>query len=91
MTGKVDVTIYTVPMCSQCIRLKEFLNFHDVEYREVNLHQEEDKGKFLKEKTGQSGAPVTEVGKNFVVGFDRERILELLDEKGFDISKVNAG
>lgn len=77
-----QVKIYTVPMCSQCIRLKEFLNFNGVEYEEVNLHQEDGKGEMLKKKTDTTETPVTRVDNSFVVGFDRERIAEMLERHG---------
>ncbi|MFB6145634.1 MAG: glutaredoxin family protein [Candidatus Nanohaloarchaea archaeon] len=77
-----QVKIYTVPMCSQCIRLKEFLHFNGVEFEEINLHEEEKEGSMLKEKTGTSETPVTRVDNSFVAGFDRERIAKMLEDHG---------
>jgi len=39
-------------MCSRCIRVKEFLNFIDVNYEEVNI-EENNLQKELEKLTGQ--------------------------------------
>ena len=76
-----EIKIYTEPMSSQCIRVKEFLNFKDVEFEEVNVDEQEVKDKEVSEAIRNEGAPVTSFGDETVIGFDRERIDELVDRK----------
>lgn len=83
-----SVKLYTAPMCSQCIRVKEFLNFIDVDYEEINIETKEGAKKKLKELTGQKGAPVLSVEDQAIEGFDRELIVEILEKNGVEVDQT---
>jgi glutaredoxin len=48
-------------------------------YREVNVAEDHDGREELLRRTGQLAVPVTVVGDEVVVGFDRARLTRLLD------------
>ena len=72
------VKIYSTPTCTYCVALKKFFEKNDVEYEEVDVSQDEKALKEMKEETGQMGVPVTKIGEDYVVGFEKKKISKLL-------------
>lgn len=75
------VKVFTTPACSHCYILKEFLKEHNVEFEEINVASDKKAAKEMIEKSGQMGVPVIEIDGQIVVGFDKEKISELLKIK----------
>lgn len=73
-----QVTIYTTPTCSYCKMAKEFFTQHNIAYTEHNVQEDEEKRDEMIAKSGQMGVPVIYVGEDMVIGFDEERLSELL-------------
>ena len=73
------VKVYSTPICPYCVSLKAFLKEHNIEFEEIDVSQNERAAKEMIEKTGQMGVPVLEADGEFVVGFDREKIIKLLN------------
>lgn len=74
----VDVTIYSTPTCHFCHAAKEFFTQNNVAYTEHDVASDLEKRKEMIEKTGQMGVPVINVGGTYIIGFDEERLRELL-------------
>lgn len=75
------VTIYSTPMCVYCHTAKNFLNDKKIKFEEFNVATNLEKRKEMVDKSGQLGVPVIVVGDEIIVGFDEERISELLNIK----------
>jgi len=76
------VKVYTTPTCPYCVMVKEFLKEKGVEFEEIDVSLEENQKKFLEEivpKSKSMGVPQIEIDGEIVVGFDKEKILELLN------------
>lgn len=73
------VKVYSAPICPYCTALKAFLKEHNIEFEEIDVSQDEKEAREMVEKTGQMGVPVLEKDGEFVVGFDREKIIKLLN------------
>ena len=73
------VKIYSTPTCTYCVALKKFFEKNDVEYEEVDVSDNEEALKEMKEETGQMGVPVTKIGDDYVVGFEKKKISKLLE------------
>ena len=73
------IKVYSTPTCPYCNVLKDFLTEKGIEFENVDLSQNEEAQKYILEKTGKLAVPVTEIGNTFVVGFDKAKIIELLD------------
>ena len=73
------VKIYSTPTCTYCMAIKKFLEKNEVQYEDFNVAQDEDALKEMKEKTGQMGVPVVEIGEDVVVGFNKKKISKLLE------------
>jgi len=73
--------VYSTVTCPYCVTLKEFLASHDIEFEAVDVTSDHDAQKEMIEKSGQMGVPVTTIDDNVIIGFDREKISELLNIK----------
>lgn len=75
------VRIYTTSTCVFCLPMKQFLKQQGVEYQEIDISQGEAIEE-LRQKTGQIGVPVVEVGDQIVIGFDRVKLTKILKSEG---------
>ncbi|MAG77925.1 NrdH-redoxin [archaeon] len=72
------VTVYSTPTCPYCVMVKKFLKDNNVEFEEIDVAADQEKAKLMVEKSGQMGVPVVEVDDEIVIGFDKEKLKELL-------------
>ena len=75
------VTIYSTPTCHFCHMAKDFLTSKGVPFEDFNVATDLEKRKEMTDKSGQMGVPVILIEDQIVVGFDKERILQLLGIK----------
>ncbi len=75
------VTIYSTPTCVYCNMAKKFFTANNVPYTEHNVAADLEKRKEMIDKTGQMGVPVIDLGSEVVVGFDEEKIKQVLGIK----------
>jgi glutaredoxin-like YruB-family protein len=74
-----QVIVYTTPTCSWCTTLKTYLNENRVAYREINVASDTSAAEAMVRKSGQQGVPQTEINGQMIVGFDKNRINQLLE------------
>jgi len=72
------IKVFSAPGCPYCYTLKEFLKQNDIEFEDIDVSKDENALKEMVEKSGQMGVPVVEIDGEIVVGFDKEKISELL-------------
>lgn len=66
------IKVYTTPTCIYCHALMEWLDEQNIEYQEIDASSDPH----------ISAVPVTEIGKQRIIGFDRPAIKRALaDEK----------
>ncbi len=75
------IKVYTNSSCPYCIKLKNFLKKNGVKFKEINISKYPEAAKELKNKTGQTGVPVTLFGSHKIIGFDENRLRNLLKIK----------
>jgi glutaredoxin-like YruB-family protein len=73
------VVVYTTPTCMYCNMLKAFFDEKKIKYEAVDISIDSEKAKYIAEKTGQLGVPVTEIDGEFIIGFDQVKISEILN------------
>lgn len=78
MTDQKEVTIYSTPTCHFCKATKEFFKENNIEFTDHNVAEDTDKRAEMVEKSGQMGVPVTFVGDEMVIGFDKNKLSSLL-------------
>ena len=75
------VIVYSTPTCPYCIMAKDYLKENKIGFKEINVAIDQEKAKYIVEKTNQMGVPVIEIDGEFVPGFDQAKIDYLLDIK----------
>jgi len=73
-----NVTIYSTPTCVYCNLAKDFFKENNVSFTEHNVGADAEKRSEMIEKSGQMGVPVIMIENDFIVGFDKGKISELL-------------
>lgn len=73
-----QVKIYTTPTCTYCKMTKEFFDENNVQYENVDVTQDEAARNEMVEKSGQMGVPVIDIDGEIVVGFNKDKLAELL-------------
>ncbi|MCM8820031.1 MAG: glutaredoxin family protein [Candidatus Omnitrophica bacterium] len=72
------VKIYSTPTCPWCQRAKQFLRENNIEFEDFDVSKDPEKADEMIRISGQMGVPVLDIDGEIVVGFDRERIAQLL-------------
>lgn len=72
------VTIYSTPTCHFCQMTKEYLAERNIPYTEHNVANDLEKRQEMIDKSGQMGVPVILIDEELIVGFDKNRLDELL-------------
>ena len=72
------VTVYSTPTCPFCIRAKQYLKDNNILFTDYDVGSDPTKAQEMIKKSGQMGVPVIEVEGKIVVGFDKEKIKEVL-------------
>lgn len=75
------VKVFSTPGCPFCVTLKQFLKEHNIEFDEFNVAEDKKAREEMIKKSGQMGVPVIEINGKIVVGFDKEKISQLLGIK----------
>ena len=81
MNKKKIVKVFTTPVCPYCYTLKEFLKEKGIDFVDIDISKDEKAREDLIQKTGKMEAPVVEIDGEIVIGFDRKKIVNLLDIK----------
>ena len=72
-----NVTVYTSNTCPYCVSAKDYLKEKGIDYVEKNVQTDKDARKELM-SMGHMGVPVLVIDGEEFVGFDKEKIDELL-------------
>lgn len=80
-TKDKKVTIYSTPTCVYCNMAKDFFAENSIKYDSFDVASDVVKRKEMMEKSGQLGVPVITVGDQIIVGFDEDRLRDLLGVK----------
>ena len=72
------IKIYSTPSCVYCKTLKSYLTSKNIEFSDIDVSTNEKELEHMVKVSGQMGVPVVEIDDNVIVGFDTNRIDELL-------------
>jgi glutaredoxin 3 len=72
------VTVYSTPTCHFCHAAKDFFTANNVKFEDHDVAIDEAKRNEMLEKSGQMGVPVIDIDGEIVIGFDQQRMKELL-------------
>jgi len=72
------VTIYSTPTCHFCHLAKEFFTENNIAFTDNDVATDLEKRQEMVEMTGQMGVPVIKIDDDIIVGFDEDKVKELL-------------
>jgi glutaredoxin-like YruB-family protein len=75
------IKVYSTQTCPYCVTLKNFLKEKGFEFEDIDVTFDQEKQKEMIDKSGQMGVPVADIDGTIIIGFDREKIIKLLDIK----------
>ena len=75
----MKVRVFSFESCPYCVKLKRYLDSRGVEYEVHDIELNEEDAKECLRISGDLTVPVTTIdGKNYVLGFDKRKIDELI-------------
>jgi glutaredoxin-like YruB-family protein len=77
--NKPKVRVFSTPTCPYCVALKNYLQEHNIEFEYIDVAQDTEAQKEMIEKSGQYGVPVAEINGEIIIGFNQDRINQLLN------------
>lgn len=75
------VRIFSTPSCVYCKTLKGYMASHGIVFEDIDVSSNDAMLDEMIEKSGQMSVPVVDIDGNFIVGFDKNKINELLNIK----------
>lgn len=73
------IKVYSIPDCPWCQKVKKYLDSKSVEYKDINVEEDMEGKKELVALTKQLSVPTISLGERFVIGFEREKLDELIN------------
>ena len=73
-----QVKIYSTPTCPYCLRAKAYLKEKNISFEDIDVSVNREAADEMVKISGQMGVPVIVVGDEFIVGFDKNKLEELL-------------
>lgn len=77
----MTIKVYSTKMCAYCVTLKQFLSQHNIEFENIDVSNDQKAQEEMIKKSGQMGVPVIDIDGEIIVGFDKEKISQLLNIK----------
>ncbi|MBC8344007.1 MAG: NrdH-redoxin [Bacteroidetes bacterium] len=74
----MTVKVYTVPNCSHCIQVKNYLQHHHVKFDEIAVTAGSKEAREMIKKSGQLSVPVTDYHGDVVVRFEKDKLAALV-------------
>jgi glutaredoxin-like YruB-family protein len=75
------VTMYSTPTCHYCNLATDYFDEKGIKYTKYDVAKDLAKRKEMVEKSGQMGVPVIDIDGEVIVGFQEDKIGELLGVK----------
>ncbi len=77
------VRVFSTPTCPYCIKVKQLLEQLGVKHKDINVAVDDEALQEMMDESGQQGVPVSDIAGEWIVGYDKERIVATLKKKGW--------
>jgi 16S rRNA (cytidine1402-2'-O)-methyltransferase len=74
----MNVKVYSTPTCPYCKMVRGYLDEKGIAYKDADVSSDTAERDEMFKRSGQRGVPVIDVDGQVIVGFDKERLEELL-------------
>lgn len=82
MINNLTIKIYSSPDCPYCYVVKDYLTQKGIEFEEIDLYEQPEKRKEMEEISQQKNIPVLVINEEIIIGWDKEKIDEVLKKYG---------
>ena len=72
------VKIYSTPTCVYCKTLKGYFKKNAIEFEDIDISKDEKQLQKMIKDSGKMGVPVVDINGEIIIGFDKQKIDELL-------------
>ena len=72
------IRVFSTPACPYCVTLKSFLKEHNIQFEDIDVSKDEKALDEMIDRSGQMGVPVIDINGEIIVGFNQDRIKQLL-------------
>ncbi|KGM96196.1 NrdH-redoxin [Clostridium botulinum] len=73
------VKVYSIPDCPWCEKVKRYLDSKQVDYEDINVKEDIEGKEEMISLTNQRSVPVITVDGAIVIGFEKEKLDDLLN------------
>jgi glutaredoxin-like YruB-family protein len=80
-TAQPKVIVFSTPTCTFCNQAKRFFKEKNIRFTDVDISRDQSAARDMLKKTGQMGVPVILINNRPIVGFDRNKINQMLNIK----------
>jgi glutaredoxin 3 len=81
MLQQPKVIVFSTPTCSFCNAAKRYFREKNIRFTDVDVSRDERAARDMQRRTGQMGVPVILINNKPIVGFDKPRIMQMLNLK----------
>ncbi|MFH1802622.1 MAG: glutaredoxin family protein [archaeon] len=74
----MKIIVYGTEQCPWCKRAKDFLSSRGINFTEKDVGADLKAAEEMVKKSGQTGVPVIDANGTIMVGFDEDRLKEIL-------------
>jgi glutaredoxin-like YruB-family protein len=76
------ISVYSTPSCVYCSKVKDYLRERQVKFVDYDVSRDQRKAEEMVHKSRQMGVPVIDFNGTVVVGFDKNRLDQLIAKRG---------
>lgn len=77
----MKIILYSTHTCPHCILARDFLKENNIKFEEIYVDDDPEKAREMVKKSGQLGVPQIEINNQMIIGFDKEKLKQLLKIK----------
>jgi glutaredoxin 3 len=74
----MEIKIYTMSWCPHCNALKEYLENKKLDFKNIDVEEDEASANEIIERTGQAGFPVVCIDDKILIGFNKNKLEDAL-------------
>lgn len=81
MQTQPKIIMFSTPTCSFCNTAKRYFREKNVKFTDVDVSKDQKAAIDMQRRTGQTGVPVILINNKPIIGFDKNKINQLLNLK----------
>lgn len=80
-TTQPKVIVFSTPTCTFCNQAKRYFREKNIRFTDVDVSKDQSAARDMMRRTGQMGVPVILINNKPIIGFDRNKINQMLNIK----------